>query len=360
MQKKVKVCWRESTGTHVGNALGYNTHNKFMKKYASQFLDLDVDADTTFTIMPADMFVPIKGKKNVLFSMWESLEVPNSYKAGLSLADGLIVPSSFCKNLFRKYTDLPIDVCWEGVESESYSFYQRQLPKSGEKFRFLWVGAPNPRKGYPLVLEAIKAFAGNPHVEFYIKTTVQPMNWVQTIKNTWKRRKLIFRTEKGLRSFSRMLRRVPRPGLEGQVIRQGNVIFDTRHVSFDELISLYNSAHCFLLPSFGEGWGLTLSEAMATGAPCVATSNTGTADFFDESVGYVVDHYIKPIQSLNYNFTSDTYIPDTNSFVRRMIDVMNNYGEALKRGKRASDRIHKKFTWEKSGKRLAEILSKYQ
>jgi hypothetical protein len=38
--------------------------------------------------------------------------------------------------------------------------------------RFLWIGAPNARKGWELVLQAWRVFAGDPHYELYLKTTV--------------------------------------------------------------------------------------------------------------------------------------------------------------------------------------------
>jgi glycosyltransferase involved in cell wall biosynthesis len=138
------------------------------------------------------------------------------------------------------------------------------------------------------------------------------------------------------------------------------VIFDTRKLSFADLVDLYNSAHCFVLPTYGEGWGLTLCEAMATGAPCISGSYTGTKDFFDDSVGYTTKYDIKPCDLQNYDLTTVGFVPDTVDVINKMIHVFSHYAEALKLGKKASSRIHNKFTWEKSGRRLAEIIKGWQ
>jgi glycosyltransferase involved in cell wall biosynthesis len=52
----------------------------------------------------------------------------------------------------------------------------------------------------------------------------------------------------------------------------------------------YNAADVFVFPSFFEGLGLVLLEAMACGLPVITTPQCGTAELIDEGVnGYVVD-----------------------------------------------------------------------
>lgn len=354
----MKVHWTMKPHDLVGNALGYNVHNSNMLKYAAKYLDIDESAEIALTITPADQFVPVPGKFNILFTMWEFLDLPQSYITGINKADLIIVPCRFCKDVFSRYTKKPIEVCWEGVEPSLFKYHERKI---NSPFRFLWVGAPNPRKGYPLVLEVLKVFQNHPEIEIYIKTTAPQLDWKKTFSNIWKKRKHIFDGEFRGRVWH-FLQSIPRPGMHKMLFRTGkhkNIIWDSRKLPLEDLISLYHSAHCFILPSFGEGWGLTLCEAMATGAPCVASAHTGSADFFDEQVGYPISFEIKEQEMRNYDVIARGYVPDTHDFLRKMIQVVKNYPEALRRGKRASERIHSTFTWDKSAKRLAEIIRKY-
>lgn len=364
---KFKIHWVTREHTIVGNALGYNHHNKMMRKYAEEFFEFDDSSPIALHIVPANLYVPVEGKFNILFTMWEGLDIPPAYYRGIESADALITPCRFCKDLFQKYAKGPVEVCWEGVEPEKFPFFQRSKT-DGKRFRYLWVGAPNPRKGYPLVLESIKIIEQMPNVEIYLKTTVPKIGKLKSILQIFKHWKQIINFEhtKGGKKVGwdfiwRTLQRLPRPSLAGKVRVMGkhkNIFFDTRLLPFDELLALYNSAHCFVLPSMGEGWGLTLCEAMATGAPCVASCNTGTADFFDASVGYPIKHEVVETAFRDYDFTGRIYMPDTQDFVQKMLDVFGNYDEALRRGKRAHRKIHDIFTWRNSAKRLYEIVRK--
>jgi glycosyltransferase involved in cell wall biosynthesis len=48
----------------------------------------------------------------------------------------------------------------------------------------------------------------------------------------------------------------------------------TGHVSDEELVRLYSGADCLLFPSFAEGFGFPIVEAMACGAPVIAGDRT--------------------------------------------------------------------------------------
>lgn len=61
-------------------------------------------------------------------------------------------------------------------------------------------------------------------------------------------------------------------------------------VTHDELLDLYRRAWVVASPSAREGWGMTLTEAAATGTPVVATRIAGHTDATVDGVtGYLVD-----------------------------------------------------------------------
>jgi glycosyltransferase involved in cell wall biosynthesis len=358
---KPKVLWATPERDVIGNGFGYSFHNRMMLKHTKDLLDLDDNADIVLHIVSADKFVPVVGKVNVLFTMWEFLDVPKVYQDALAKADYVIVPCSFCRDIFAPFCKRKPIVCWEGVDPEQYKFVER---KADKKFRFLWVGAPNPRKGYQSILQVVNMAEKYPNLEFYLKTTTKKIGFIETIKATiknWDNIKMV-EGESKIERFIRIIRRIPSPFNAEKVFRYGkhkNVFVDTRKLSSEELIGLYGSANAFLFPTLGEGWGLTLTEAMATGLPCIAPETTGCADYFDDSVGYVIKSEIKDIGAIeNYGLDScRAYVPDTTDMFRQMIRCVNNYDESLAIGRRASDRIRSEYTWVNSGKRLAQILA---
>lgn len=316
--EKVSICWAsdyyQAKWIGIGNAYGYYTHERMMREYTGQIATISDDAPVVVHIQTADKFKRIDGKKNYLFSMFEAESLPATYVKGINEADHLIVPCEHNKRLFQKYTDKPIDVCHEGVDTAVYTFKERTF---SIPFRFLWIGAPNPRKGWEETMTAWKygGFDKVKEIELYVKTTLGDINE-----------------------------------------KKANIIFDSRNMTKDELVALYHSAHCFLFPTRGEGWGLTLSEAMATGIPCIATRYSGTADFFDSYVGYTLKYKMFNFNLQAYQLRADMATPDVEDLMQKMAYVFTHYKEAKQKGRLASRRIQHYFTWPRAAQRLVEII----
>lgn len=381
--KKIKVHWAtlDQSASAVANALGYNAHNSAMLKACAKYFDYSPDAPIAITITPADQFKPIKGKKNILFTMWEAINVPRSYIPGLNDADLIVTPSTFCTQIFKPLTRKPVKTCFEGVDPEVFTFKERQLPdfSNGGKFRLLWLGAPNPRKGYFSIMELSKIVEKMPNVELYVKTTAhKKLTFGKLIVVTLRRLRKMFINESRFKpekysyvmnwvgewrnvlgSFKRFFSLEIAETVQVMGIHK-NIIFDTRKLPIKELVDLYHSAHCFLIPHAGEGWCLPLCEAMATGCPSIASYSTGVLDFFDSGVGYPIKVNIVETKMQNYNITAGVYVPDTKDFVAQVCAVMNDYREAKCRAKKASYRIRTEFTWDKAAKRLADIVEKLE
>jgi glycosyltransferase involved in cell wall biosynthesis len=61
-------------------------------------------------------------------------------------------------------------------------------------------------------------------------------------------------------------------------------------VPFADLLALYQGAHCLCHPSFVEGWGMPITEAMGTGCP-VVTSNCSAMPEVTAGAAVLVDPY---------------------------------------------------------------------
>jgi glycosyltransferase involved in cell wall biosynthesis len=67
-------------------------------------------------------------------------------------------------------------------------------------------------------------------------------------------------------------------GLDGLLAQQPGSVRRLGHRPQDELVQHYGQAHCFLLVSIEEGFGMVLTQALACGLPLICSHNTGGED----------------------------------------------------------------------------------
>ena len=68
--------------------------------------------------------------------------------------------------------------------------------------------------------------------------------------------------------------------------REGH-LFWVRNVSDEELRAFYSAALFSVMPSHGEGWGLSIQESIALGVPCIASSGGATREAGRDLAVYV-------------------------------------------------------------------------
>jgi glycosyltransferase involved in cell wall biosynthesis len=163
---------------------------------------------------------------------------------------------------------------------------------------------------------------------------------------------------------------LPEETLPKPVSMLPSVVHDWRNLSTDELNGLYRSSHAFLLPSLGEGWGLTLTEAMSTGLPCIWSHWSAPLDYADETIGYPLtrikvrrfffsDGYFNLDGSPRGSYTDwerAGAIADPVEIIEKMTAIYKDYPAALARGKAASERMHSRYTWAHAARRIVKLL----
>ncbi|MHC4253249.1 MAG: glycosyltransferase family protein, partial [Planctomycetota bacterium] len=222
------VAW--TTAYHGdGNSFGYSVHNDEARRaLVKTGVKIDPGAPIAVHVAPAQLFRPLEGRINILYTAWESTDLTPGFREGLSRADAIVVTARFLVDVVRRAVPgKPVSYCPLGVDADAFPFVERRAPSGRRRFRFLWLGAPNARKGWEVVREAWRGYArlvaigaAVPPAELYVKTSV-----------TGRR--------------------------EGVPVRGAPVVFDSRRLPRAELAKLYATAHAFLFPSFGEGFGLT-------------------------------------------------------------------------------------------------------
>jgi glycosyltransferase involved in cell wall biosynthesis len=310
--------------------------------------------------------------------MYECTSLPQKWIAPLAKADLIVVPCKQNKYLFEKYTKNPVEVCSEGVEVDKYTYFERMFPVE-RPFVYLWLGATNPRKGTDHVImawELLNKYWYDHDNEvrkkiLLVMKTTQEADRECPIEIIIKNGGILDRKREIIE------KKIMLPAVREMSIA-GNVILDTRRLPVlpegqpnfnypQSLQEVYHSAHCFLLPTRGEGFGLTLAEAMSTGLPCIYTPWSGPVDFCNDTMAYPLKFKFSPVKTIQLNKDGTKTIShestaadaDVLHMVRRMIQVYKDYDLALQKGKRAAEHIRKGFTWDISAASMIKIIEKY-
>lgn len=369
----MKINWTADWNTD-GIALGYSTHQKMLRAALSKAgVEITPRARVAVHLVTPQVYQPIGRGRDCLYSMYEMQTLPEHWIKPLNDCDLLIVPCSHNKGLFEKYVDPALGrnpevvVVTEGVDTEIYTEVAREFPRPPVPFRFLWVGASNARKGYIQTIQAWKLWRDVhpeliPRTELYMKTT-----------QSFTHDRII-----GYQEGKPVYKPMPRQ----RIFKADNSIVDTRKLDFTtgglpetapppgpkqfrvfprSMQELYHDAHAFLFPTMGEGFGLTLAEAMATGLPVIYTPWSGPVDFCDERTGYPLQYGWTKVKTVKLNdggteHESWSANPTIESIVARMEEVYFAYDSALRRGRAAAERIQEGFTWQISAQKLIKVL----
>lgn len=220
----------------------------------------------------------------------------------LNDADYIIVPSDFAEESFleRGFAKEKIIKIPFGVDLEKFS---DKKDKKDKKFRAIFVGQVNLRKGIHYLLDAWSAL---------------------NLKNA------------ELLVIGRVM-----PDAEKLVKKYSNNK-SIKFIGFTDLKKYYAMSDIFVFPSIEEGSALVNYEAMASGLPIITTYNSGSVARNGK------DGFIIPIR-------------DRESLKKKIKYFYKNPSQIEIMGKNARKNIEN-YTWEKHGERLVniykEILSK--
>lgn len=323
----MKISWIDKADG-IGNSFGYATHqSNLLKALKSHGVEIDDKAEMALHIKPLLHYERIPNKINVVYTMYEYVDLPPWWIEKLNDIDHIIVPCEHNRQLFSKCTDKPISVCLEGVDTQLYKFKHREFPKD-KPFRFYWFGAGNPRKGYFSVLVAWD-------------------KWIRLFPQ-W-------------RDATELYIKIGDNNKRG-VKKTDNVIYDNRVVSNEELVKLNHAAHAFIFPTMGEGFGLTLVEAIATGLPSIYTNYSGPEDYLNNDRGYPIGYTLTDVETYErvdgekqIHKTKAAYA-DPDDLVAQMAHIFLNYKKALWKGHNAAQYTREVLTWDASARKLIKIL----
>ncbi len=211
----------------------------------------------------------------------------------------IAVGSSFTRNTLVENGVTPQKIVVVPLGVDLDAFTPAPHPDLSRPVRFVFVGSVGVRKGVPLLLQVWRSL-GRVNAEMWLAGPVS------------KRNARLIPTLSGLRMMGKVGRR-ELPGL----LRQCDVL---------------------VFPSYFEGFGAVLLEAMAAGLPIIATDATGAPDLIADGVEGLV------VPTGNAEALRDA--------MRRFIDSR----DTLARMSQAARRCAERYSWDSYGERWIDIL----
>jgi glycosyltransferase involved in cell wall biosynthesis len=238
------------------------------------------------------------------FAAWTRL----SWKILAKRVKAIITVSNYSCERLKFHLGIPeenIHVIHNGVGRPFEPQSQKTIDSVGRKYKldkpyFLFVGTIEPRKNLPILLQAWESLNLKTHSLFIAGTEGR-----------------VFANDEG---------RETRP-------RQ-------KYISDEDLPALYSGATAFVVPSFYEGFGLTALEAMACGAPVIASNTTALPEILGDAA-----LLIDPKDPVEISNAMQKIIED-----RIFANTLRERGLQLT----------KNFTWDQAARKIKSLLEGIQ
>lgn len=264
----------EGNKIHPKVLFQFHPHTAFVKKILTEEMEIN----------------PIS-RKSLLqeYEFSVSDEILEHLSTEIHLADHIICASGVtAKSLLNERVSKDhIKVIPYGVDTSFYPYKKREIRENGSVFKVVFIGSLNQRKGITYLLEALD---GLPNIELHI---------------------------------------IGRGIFDMDLISKYRVkVSIHKNIPHDEMISILQNSHCFVLPSLVEGFGQVILEAMATGIPVIASENTIAADIIiDGENGFLI-----PIRN--------------HAAIREKIQMLINHPEMVQKIGDAGFQTSEKLNWK--------------
>lgn len=299
-----------------GECWGFSTAQRRIRQALErQHVDIVYEADTELQHLSPHLYKK-KCKKSFINPPYEANDIPSYLIDKMNEADEVIAVCEHNKNVFLNAgLKKPISVCNQGIDLEVFKYNEH--PRK-DKLKFLWLGQTSIRKGWDIVTEAFdKAFNDMKDVSLYIKTSGKSKKELLKIRD--------------------------------------NVTFDSRDLSQADILDLYKDHHIFVFPSRGEGTGLPVLEAMASGLICLATPTHGMKDFVTPETAIPLEYEMIPA---NYGVATTAPNVKLDDLIDKMRYCYNFYNDIAGHSKEVRSFIETNFDINKLAGKMVKILFK--
>ena len=272
-------------------------------------------ADIDFFLRPPPWSTP-RAIRRIAYFYWEAIPLPSGWAAVINTVDEIwapcplvaeccrmagfrgkiqIVPTPAAIVDFSTVPDLNID----GIREDSFKFYS--------------ISQWHNRKGWIELLSAyFDEFSLDDNVSLIIKTN--PIN--SSVQHQISEDVISIKSRFGDKKTA-PLALIP------------------FIISEQEILSIHKSAHCYVAPHHGEGWGMPIHDAILAGKQIIATKFGGVVEFLDDDAFHPIPFSMVPVAGMEWNGAYGDYQkwaqPDVLALKGIMRDVYKNYRSHIKK-----------------------------
>jgi len=113
----------------------------------------------------------------------------------------------------------------------------------------------------------------------------------------------------------------------------------------DELVALYHSANLMVYPSWGEGFGLTPLQAMATGMPVLITKGWAPYEYLLEDYQLIDSELVPTPAEWEHVHPGKMFKPDFDDLCDKLRYQFDNRVELAEKAFSLAPRVHKDYNW---------------
>ncbi len=228
--------------------------------------------------------------KSVNCVFWETDVVPQMwvdvYKQGIF--DKIVVACDDNKKVFSSQLGIQTDV----VRTPIYDSGTNSSRVEDGIFRILSISQWQYRKGFDILVRAYcQEFFNQEDTELLIKSYraetaagSDPSAEKQAVIND------IIKYKESCISYGKL--------------PTSKIVFVSGFIDRLEIKKLYEKSDVFCLPTRGEGFGLTIAQAAASGLPCIVPELGGHIDFLDKESNFFIQSRYEPAYNMPFTFYS--------------------------------------------------------